>query len=327
MRIGKWLYVVAAVALTLIVYGSASAQWKPSKNVELVAPATPGGGYDTLARAVHKVIQDYKLVDVPINVINKPGGGSSIGWAYVSQHAGDGHYIAVASSTLLTNDIVGINPFRWTDLTPLGVLSTEYLVFSVQAESKIKGANDLMDRLRANPKSINFATAPGPGNANHILMGLMAKAIGVNVRQMPLVFFASAADSTTAALGGHVDVVISSIPPILEQVKAGKMRILAIGAPQRLPDVMANVPTLRELGADAVFVNWRGILGPKNLNGEQIRYWETLLGRLSKSEGWKTYSENTFSTPTFLDSMMSARFFQAQYREVRPIMQELGLAK
>jgi putative tricarboxylic transport membrane protein len=319
-----WMTVAFTMAF---VQTTSFAHWKPSKNVELVAPATPGGGYDTLARKLHKVIQDAKLITTPFNVVNKPGGASGIGWGYVSQHAGDAHFIAVASSTLLTNDIAGINPFKWTDLTPLAVLSTEYLVFSVRAENKFKGAKELMDAVRANPKAAVFATAPGPGNANHIIMGLMAKAIGANVAQMPLVFFSSAGDSMTAALGGHVDVVISSIPPVLEQVKAGKMRTLAVGAPQRLHGVLANVPTLRELGANAVFVNWRGVIGPKDMSKEQIRYWEDLLGAAGKTDAWKSYSEETSSIPTFMDSASSVRFMQTQHSELRVVMQELGLAK
>lgn len=319
-------WMIAGIAATLA-HATALAQWKPSKNVELIAPATPGGGYDTLARKLHRVIQDARLLTTPFNVVNKPGGGSGIGWAYVSQHAGDAHFVGVASSTLLTNDIAGINPFKWTELTPLAVLATEYLVFSVRTENRFKGAKELMDAVRASPKAAVFATAPGPGNANHILMGLMARAIGANGVQMPLVFFSSAGDSMAAALGGHVDVVISSIPPVLEQVKAGKLRMLAVGAPQRLHGALSNVPTLRELGANAVFVNWRGVVGPKDLGKEQIRYWEELLEAAGKTDAWKSYDEETSSIPGFMDSAGSVRFMQAQHGELRAVMQELGLAR
>jgi tripartite-type tricarboxylate transporter receptor subunit TctC len=190
-----------------------------------------------------------------------------------------------------------------------------------------KGAKELLDAVRSNPKAAVFATAPGPGNANHILLGLTGKALGVNASQIPLVFFSSAGDSMTAALGGHVDVVISSIPPVLEQVKAGKMRMLAVGAPQRLRGELANVPTLQELGANAVFVNWRGVVGPKDLSKEQVRYWEDLLGAASKTDAWRSYAEETASMPIFMDSASSVRFMQTQHNELRSVMQELGLAK
>ena len=326
MKLRQLFGVIFGIAIAFL-QTSAFAQWKPSKNVELVAPATPGGGYDTLARKLHKVIQDGKLINTPFNVVNKPGGGSGIGWGYVRQHVGDAHFIAVASSTLLTNDIAGINAFKWTELQPLAVLSTEYLVYSVRADNRFKGAKELLDAVRANPKAAVFATAPGPGNANHILMGLTAKALGVSASQMPLVFFSSAGDSMTAALGGHVDVVISSIPPVLEQVKAGKMRMLAVGAPQRLRGELTNVPTLQELGANAVFVNWRGVVGPKGLSKEQVRYWEDLLGAAGKSDAWKSYAEETSSTPIFMDSASSIRFMQTQHNELSTVMHELGLAK
>ena len=323
----KLARLVTGIAMVFACATGALAQWKPTRNVEMVAPATPGGGYDTLARAVHKVMQEQKLVAGPVNVVNKAGGGGGIGWAYVSQHAGDGHYIGVASSTLLTNDIAGINPFKWTELTALGVIATEYLVFSVRNESKLKSGKDVMDAVRGNPKAVNFATAPGPGNANHIILGMLSKAIGVTVRQVPLVFFSSAGDSTMAALGGHVDLVISSIPPVLGHVRANRMRILAVGAPQRLLGTMADVPTWRELGVDAVFVNWRGVVGPRNLGREQVRYWEDVLGTLTKTDAWKTYSEDTFAIPTYMDAAASSQFLQTQHTDVRGIMQELGLAK
>ena len=111
--------------------------WRPDKNMELIVPSNAGSGADASARLIQKIWQDAKLLDTTITVNNKPGGGGAVAWTYLNTHPGDGHYLAFTSATLLTNKLAGLNPLGYTDVTPIANLLSEYIAFSVKADSPI----------------------------------------------------------------------------------------------------------------------------------------------------------------------------------------------
>ena len=121
-----------------VVTGSVYAQWKPEKNVEIIVGTGPGGGQDKTARTLNRLLVDKRLLDVPVTVVNKPGGGGAIGWAYLNQHAGDGHYVEIANTTLLTNQITGRSAAGYTDVTPLAMLLSESVALSVRSDLSLR---------------------------------------------------------------------------------------------------------------------------------------------------------------------------------------------
>src|SRR3954469_17543819 len=102
--------VFAALASLLAAVGFAATPWKPEKPVEIVATNAPGGGSDRIIRIMSNVLQERKQVNVPVSIVNKPGGGGMVAYAYLNQHAGDGHYILLGSKSLVVNSIVGRGP-------------------------------------------------------------------------------------------------------------------------------------------------------------------------------------------------------------------------
>src|SRR5688572_7958424 len=144
------LLVAASFAL---VWASAGAQsWAPSKPVEIVVPTTPGGSVDLTARLLQKILQETGLVKVPVTVVNKPGGGGAVSVAYLNQHAGDAHYVAINSPNLIANDLNGRG--RFTEVTPIANLFSEYTVIAVRADSPIRDGKDFIARLRKDPASL-----------------------------------------------------------------------------------------------------------------------------------------------------------------------------
>jgi putative tricarboxylic transport membrane protein len=115
------------------------AQWKPDRTVEIVAPSGPGGTTDRTARVVAKILTQHKLVDVPVNVVNKPGGSGTIGLNYLNQHPGDGHYIVIATTGSISNHILGLIPYNHTSFTPLAMLFEEYLGVNVRTGRPFRG--------------------------------------------------------------------------------------------------------------------------------------------------------------------------------------------
>src|SRR5262249_7529698 len=131
----RW-WVAAALVGVLAAAPASFAQdksWKPQRALELVVPSAPGGGLDVTARTLQRLVQEEKLSDQPVTVVNKPGGSGTIGIAYINQHRGDGHFICVQSPPVVTNEIIGSSQLGLKDTTPVALLVTEEIIFSVAA--------------------------------------------------------------------------------------------------------------------------------------------------------------------------------------------------
>jgi len=155
----------------------------------------------------------------------------------------------VTTLALLTSYITGAAKLNYTDTTPLAQIGTESVVFVVRTESRFTTARELADALKADPAGIVVAFANALGNQNHIAAAQLAKSVGANVRQMKVVVFNGSGEAVTALLGGHVDVITISASPVLQHLTAGKVRILAVSANQRLPGLLSSVPTWKELAS------------------------------------------------------------------------------
>ena len=327
----KYVSQVSFLLIALAVYAgesiAASAQWKPEKNVEIIVGTGPGGGQDKTARVLNRLLVDKRLVEVPVTVVNKPGGGGAVGWAYLNQHAGDGHYVEVATTTLLTNQITGRSALGYNDVTPLAMLLAESVVLAVRQESPLRTGKDLAERLGKDASSVSASIGSSVGGPNHIAFALIAKAAGGDAKKLKTVVFQGGGEATTATLGGHVDVLASAANNVIPHLAAGKLRVLGIAAPQRLSGALANVPTWKEQGIDVVITNWRMVAGPKGMSAAQITYWEDAFARLTQAEEWKKDLDNNVFENTYMNSAESRKYLKAQYEQFRNALTEVGLAK
>jgi putative tricarboxylic transport membrane protein len=317
--------------LLLIVMGwhaAASAQtWKPERASELIVAAGPGGGNDVSARVIQRIVQDNRLLAVPFNVMNKPGGGGNIAYAYLNQHAGDAHYLAMSSPTLLTNHILGTSTASYADFTPVARLSDEYMVFVVNVDSQIRSGRDLIALLKKDPSSVKFAFGTSRGNANHIAIGVVARVAGIDARKVTAVIFKATSEAVVAVQGGHVDVVPTTVASVLPQLKAGMVRAIAVTAPARMGDVLAGVPTWKEQGVNAVISSHRSVIGPRGLSAAQLAYWDDVFARMTSTEDWKRDLERNLWMPNYMPSAEARRDLATQYGEMKAILIDLGLAK
>ena len=320
---------VAALAFALGLSGPAVAQtpWKPDKVVELVIGTGPGGSFDTTARVLQRIWKDAALMPAPTVVLNKPGAGQTLALAYLNQHAGDGHYLSIASGIIFSNELTGKTKFAYTDFTPVALLFSEPTVFAVNAASPLGNARDLVAWLRKDPAGPSFAVGSTLGSVVHIAGALVVKSTGGDIRKMKAVVFNSSADSVTAVLGGHVDVAISAASLVLPQAQAGKLRMIAVASAQRIPGPLAEVPTLKEQGIDAVATNWRGVLGPKGMTNEQLSYWNDVMAKTVNSKEWQALKTKNVWEETFMTSRDFKAFLDADYAATKTVLTELGLAR
>jgi putative tricarboxylic transport membrane protein len=300
--------------------------WKPVKNVELIVPGGAGGGQDRTVRIMQKIMQQG-LVPTTVSVSNRPGGGSNLAYVYLNQFAGDAHYLASATATLLTNYILGTSPLNYTHFTPVSVLYGEYVGFAVKADGPLASGKDIIARARRAPDSLSFAFGTSAGNANHIGIALAMKAAGVDPTKIKTVVFKASIEATGALMGGHVDVVATPMSTYIPVLGTGKIRIVAIAAPQRVGGRFADVPTWREQGNNTVMPSFRMIIAAKGLTAPQLRYWDGVFAKLAASPEWKKeLAENEWQS-SYMGSAESLKYLDAQARSYQGILAELGLTK
>jgi putative tricarboxylic transport membrane protein len=131
----------------------------------------------------------------------------------------------------------------------------------------------------------------------------------------------------TALLGGHVDAVPVSVGLLVAELQAGRIRVIAVTSPQRLPGVYAQVPTWREQGADAVVSVWRAAFGPKNISASQVAFWESVFQRLMATPEWKQEVDSTYAVSEFRGSAALRKYMERDYAQERAFLAELGLVK
>ena len=318
--------VCLSAAIFVTAMGHAAEPWIPDRAVEIVAGSGAGGAQDRTARTMQKIWKERNIIPVPVNVVNKPGGGGAISMAYLNQQGSDGRYIAVSSPVVLLNHISGKGKLNHTDMTSLALLFSEYIAITVRNESPIKTGADLIQKMKADPASVSAAVATARGGMQHIAVGKIAKSVGVDVGKMRVVVFNSGSESITQVLGGHIDVVATAVANAAPHVANGQLRIIGIAAPQRLPGALANVPTWKEQGVDVVVSNWRSVLGPKGMTAAQTAWWDNALQKLVQTPEWNEDIQKNYWVNNYLGSAESQKFFAAQYEELRGVLNDL-LAK
>ncbi len=320
----KYLQIIIVTAACSI---PAHAQWVPTKNVEVVVGSAPGGSNDRTGRSVEKLLSDLKLVPTSLTVVNKPGGGGNIMFSYVSQHAGDAHYLMVGTTAMLTNHIVGTSKLSYADFTPIASLFNDYVVFAVNAKSPHKSGKELVERLKRDPQSMPLGFATSLGSHNHIAAGLLMKAFGGSARDLKAVAFKGAAEGITALMGGHLELVTTAAGNVAPHVQSGRLRVVAVSSDKRLPGPFANVPTWKEQGVNLVYGGWRSIMGPKGLTAPQVAYWEGALRKASQSAEWKAELERNYWSDDFVTSAQFRKDLDKDYADMKAVLVELGLAK
>jgi putative tricarboxylic transport membrane protein len=320
--------IVALVIVPAItgIPGAAAQEWKPDKPVELVATNAPGGGSDRVGRIMIKILQEGRYVPTAINLVNKPGGGSSIAYNYINQYPGNGHYLVMGSRSFLTNHIAGHGP-SYTDFTPVVRLFDEYIAVTVKPVSPIRNGKDLISFMKRDPTALSFGIATSLGSPNHSGAAAALKVAGIDVKKMKNVIFASGGAATTAMLGGHIDVVPVSVAFAVSLLRNNQVRLIAVTAPERLPGVLKDVPTWKEQGIDAIVSQWRILIGPKGMTAGQIAFWENVMRRMMDAPDLKEELESNLWQANFQGAAETRRFIARDHEDAKAFLTELGLAK
>jgi putative tricarboxylic transport membrane protein len=322
-------YALAFVLTASVAAESCRAQaiWKPVKPVEIIVSVGGGSGHDSTARIIQNIAREQKLAAMPIVVVNKPGGGHTIAWNYVSQRGEDGHTLLLAAVPLLTNKLMGKSSLTINDFTPITQLLNEYVAFAVRKESPLGTGVDMVNRLKSDPRALSIAIGSTVGNGPHLALSLAMKQAGVRIRELKTVIFSGGSEATLAVLGGHVDVLATLASNVLPFIGRGEMRVIAVSSPKRLGGVFSQIPTWKEQGIDSQFSNSRFVLGTKAMDSAQVAYWEQVFLKISETSAWKKYLESNNLENSIAGSKNSETFLREEYARLRAVMTDLRLSK
>jgi putative tricarboxylic transport membrane protein len=299
----------------------------PARPLEIVAPANPGGGWDTLARTIDRTLEVEKLYPQPISVINKPGGGGAVGLAYMITKKGDDYELVVYSPPLIINTINKTFTQDYRQLTPLAKLITDYQVFIVKADSPYKTFKDLMDAIKKNPNAVKFAGGSSPGSMDHLAFCKVAQVAGINPKDLSYVAFSGGGEAITTLLGGNVAFVSTGIGESLAQIQAGTVRALAVSSPTRLSGPLKDVPTLKELGINTTYEVWRGVFGAPGMSKDAQAWWAKTIKTMVGTKTWKESLEKLQWVDAYADAEQFAKFLMDEQKSYQALMVTLGFAK
>jgi len=313
-------FVLAGCAIS----AHAAQVWQPTRPVAFIVGSAPSGSLDLTARVLQRVWDDKRTVSVPVIVVNKPGAGNGIAWSYLNDRGADGHAIAIGTTNLVSNPVMGAHSIGHRDVTPLALLFDDYFILLVRTDSPLKTMADVRQRLTKDPASLAIGFGPGLGAGSHTAAAVTVKAMGVDVVNGRWVPYRSAGDAITAMLGGEIDIVSGTAANAPPFIGAGRVRAIGIIAPQRLWGSLANVPTIKEQGVNAEFTNWRGVLGPKGMRREHVAYWEKALQAATASEQWQKDLERNFWKSNFMIGDKLNRFLDQEAETFRSIWAAIG---
>jgi putative tricarboxylic transport membrane protein len=314
---------VAALIGILCLAGQVqAAEFTPSKPVQMVAAAAPGGGSDVMARTIAQIVASEKLAPQPMVVQNIPGGGSAIGTTQVSRMKGDTHTLMVFNPASVAGLLVaGKGAATVRDLTMIAQLALDEQFIVVKSDSRFKTIQDVVAEAKKKENALSIA---GADQADRVCNRLFENGAGIKLR---FAQFNSGGEAITALLGGHVDMIWANPPEFISQLDAKMVRPIIVAQERRIPQ-FKDVPTFREGGMDVVFKFYRGVVAPPGLAPEVVAYYEGLMKKLNDSEAWKKqYLAKNILSPGWQGSQEFTKTIYESEAVFEETLKSLGLIK
>ncbi|MGH2429684.1 MAG: Bug family tripartite tricarboxylate transporter substrate binding protein [Candidatus Limnocylindria bacterium] len=302
--------------------GDGAAADYPTGTLEIMAPADPGGGWDSTARAMQEALQ-AGVIDESVEVSNVGGAAGTIGLAqFVEQHAGDPHQLMVMGQVMVGGILTNESEVTLEEVTPIASLTTEWVAVAVAAESPYQSLEELVADWTADPTSISWGGGSA-GGTDHVLVGLMAQAAGIEPSGVNYVAHAGGGEALAAILSGAVSAGVSGVSEFRDQVDAGAMRFLAISSDAPIEGI--DAPTVSEAGLDVVLSNWRGVVAAPGIEDAERDAIVGMIDAMVASEGWQAALESNGWTEFVQTGDEFSSFLEEERTTIEEVLRDIGL--
>jgi putative tricarboxylic transport membrane protein len=251
-----------------------------------------------------------------------PGAGGTIGLAQLAGEKGNGNLLMTMGLVMVGAIEQNKSEVTLAETTPIAKLTEEYEIVVVPAESPLKSLDDLVAAWKADPAKVSVAGGSA-GGTDHIVAGLMAKAAGIDPKQVNYIAHSGGGEALNALLGNKVTIGISGVGEFAEHVKSGKLRALGVTSGERLPDL--DAPTLKEGGLDVELANWRGFVAPGGLSDADKQALTDLVTKMHDTQPWQDAVAKNGWIDAFMTGQEFADYLRSEETRVKGIIAEMGL--
>jgi putative tricarboxylic transport membrane protein len=320
---------VLGSVLVLATTAPSLAAWEPTRPVEIIVPAGPGGGADQMARVIQGIVTKHKLMNQSMVVINKAGGAGGEGFLDVKGSARNPHKLVITLSNLFTTPLGTGIPFSWKDLTPVAMMALDEFVLWVNAETPYKSVKDYVDAVKAAPPGQFKMGGTGSKQEDQIITVALEKATGTKFTYIP---FRGGGEVAVQLVGNHVNSTVNNPIEAVAQWRGGKVRPLCVfdSKPLEYKDKVAgdmawaDIPTCKSQGIDTEYLMLRGIFTTPGATPDQIAFYVDLLKKVRETPEWKSLMNDGAFNQTFMTGADYAKWVENEEKRHRDLMKDAG---
>lgn len=312
---------VAGLAAVLWLGGGVSAA--EIEEIHFLIPGGAGGGWDGTARGTGMVLtQEGLLENASYENMSGAGGGKAIGYLIETADRQE-DTLMVNSTPIVVRSLTKVFPFSFRDLTPIARIIGDYQAIAVRADSEIQSWGDVVDRFKADPRSVKFAGGSVRGDLDHLVPAMAMKSMGLDPRQVAYVPYDAGGKALAGLLSGETELLTTGFGEAIGPHRDGQIRIIAVSSDQPID----GIPTLKEQGADVEFANWRGFFAAPGIPDEKAQAYAELMQRMQKTDTWEDLRAKNGWQNLYLPREKFVAFLESQEEEIGGLMRELGFLK
>jgi putative tricarboxylic transport membrane protein len=290
--------------------------------LRMMVPNSPGGGYDLTARVAVKIMEDDDITG-RVEVFNVLGAGGTVAMARLMNERGNDDLMMTMGLGVVGATYTNGSNIKASDATAIAKLIEDPGAIFVPADSPFKTVQDFVAAWKSDPSTVTIGGGSSPGGPDHLFPMELAKAVGVDPKSVNFVTYDGGGDLLTALLGKKVTVGTSSPGELIDQIEAGQLRVLGVSSEERVEGV--DAPTLKEVGIDVTFANWRGVLAPPGISDKAKQSMVKVLEEMHGTQQWKDALVKNGWTDAFVTGAEFEQFLKDQDNRVSSTLTELGL--
>ena len=313
----------AGLALSLL---SPAAYAADIEKIHFLIPGGAGGGWDGTARGTGEALTKSGIVG-QASYENMSGGGGGKAIAHLIKTARrQGDTLMVNSTPIVIRSLTKVFPQSFRDLTPVAGTIGDYAAFVVAKDSPYKSFAEVITAFKKDPSSVKIAGGSTRGSMDHLVAAMAFKAAGGNPKDVKYIPYDAGGKAMAGLLSGEADILSTGLSEVLELEKSGQVRILAMTGAARI-DEANHIPTLKESGADATFVNWRGFFAAPGISEEKVKSYHMALEKMYKTPEWDAVRKRNGWVEIYNPGADFVTFLTNQEEVIGDLMRELGFLK
>lgn len=291
-------------------------------NLTYIAPAGVGGGWDSFAREGQQAMRGEGIVN-NVQVVNIPGAGGTIGLSNFVTKSGQANTIMATGAAMTGGIATNDSQYTLEDVRPIARMAEDYNAFIVKADAEWDSMEEFVAAWKADPKGMVW-TGGSVGSIDHLVIAQLAMDVGIAPKDITFIPKAGGGESVQSLMAGTADIAVTGFNEVGDQIDAGRVKGLAITAPERFDDY-PDLPTFKDLGHKVDLVNWRGILAAPGISDEDFATLEEIVTETRDSASWKDSLERNRWEDSFLTGPELVEFIREDQAKAHEIVKELGL--